>query len=115
MLMVAQKLVNFVKDGYPYGVVMHEPYNEELEKQCGITSSINIGQIINKVYLGYYKRYAHFWEELGRAINNFLSIYPPDKGDFNILGETIKECAIFTYAQWHRLSTERYNELVKEL
>lgn len=27
ILMVGQKLVNFVKDGYPYGVVMHEPYN----------------------------------------------------------------------------------------
>lgn len=86
-----------------------------MEKQHQILSPIHIGQIINKVYLGYYHRYTEFWEELGRAVNNFLLIYPPEKGDYHIVGETIKECVIFTYAQWHRLSKERYDHLAKQL
>mgnify|MGYP000501221723 CR=1 FL=1 len=30
ILTVIQKLNNFLKNGYPYGVILHEPYPEEL-------------------------------------------------------------------------------------
>lgn len=76
IMLVCEKILNFIKGGYPYGVLLHEPYDEELEKARGITNRINIGQVLNKIYLGFYKGYFLFWQELGTAINNYLIVYP---------------------------------------
>lgn len=76
---------------------------------------INIGQILNKIYLGYYHNQTHFWAELGLAIRNYLKIYPNDESDYRRIGITIMECAIFLYEQWHTLCRQRYLALKKEL
>lgn len=75
ILTVTQKLINFRKNGYPYGILLHEPYDETLEKACQIQQSIHLGQIINKVFLGYFRSCETFWKELGVALNNYLKIY----------------------------------------
>jgi hypothetical protein len=67
----------------------------------GITNRINIGQVLNKIYLGFYKNQFLFWQELGLAINNYLNVYTENKGDYSVVGQTIRECLIFLYEQWH--------------
>jgi hypothetical protein len=52
---------------------------------------------------------------LGRAIRNYLLIYPQEKGDYFIVGSTIRECAIFLYQQWHYLCHQRYLQLRGQL
>lgn len=61
-----------------------------MEKLKGIITRINIGQILNKIYLGFYKHHQIFWNEIGLAINNYINIYGEDKGDYHIVGLTIK-------------------------
>jgi len=68
-----------------------------LEKIEGIIIKTNIGQILNKVYLGNFKKQWQFWTELGLAINIYLKIYKSDKGDYHKIGLIIKECAAFLY------------------
>lgn len=57
IMLVCSKLLNFMKDGYPYGVHFHEPYVENMEDQLKISNQTNFGQLINKIYLSQFKNY----------------------------------------------------------
>ena len=71
-MLVCQKLLNFVKNGYPFGVLLHEPYGDEPNQNRS-----NVGQVLNRIYLGLYQHHSKFWSELGIALNDFLQTYPP--------------------------------------
>ena len=108
ILNVSQKLINFIKKGYPYGTLFTESMGEQEEKKYGISGSISIGQILNKIYLGIYQHNRHFWYELGKAINIYLTVHTENSGDYHIAGMVIKEAAIFLYIQWYHLLEQRF-------
>jgi hypothetical protein len=58
-MLVCSKLLNFMKEGYPYGVHFHEPYididSEEEYKKHNIQNQTNLGQILNRIYLSQFR------------------------------------------------------------
>lgn len=108
LVLVCEKLLNFVRNGYPYSVLLYDHPDEH-------TPSVGISQILNRVYLGFYKAAPEFWREVGAALNNYLKAYPPDKGDFHTVGLVMRDAAILLYEQWHALTAQRYQEVARTM
>ena len=66
---------------------------------------------MNKIYLSCYKNYSVFWQELGTALRNYQTVFR-SKGDYEKVGLTIREAAIFLYIQWYFMSEQRFLHLV---
>ena len=54
------------------------------------------------------------WIDLGRALSKFMFNYKQEHEDYELVGNTLREAAIFLYIQWYILSRERYEKLAQE-
>ncbi len=89
IMMVASKIVNFVKDGFTYGVFVLDSTNFKMNGAKN-TSLVNFGLIINRVYLDYYKNQEDFWKELGKTIQDFSGMIRNNDSDHWKIIRTIK-------------------------
>ena len=84
-------------------------------KEEKIEQIFSIEVILNRLYFSLYDSQTTFWTHLGQAINQFISKHGSDHPDYLLVGQTIKECAIFLYIQWYLLSLERHIQLKQKL
>jgi hypothetical protein len=56
----------------------------------GIGKSLHFGKIYSKIMLNKYKKYSDFWNDVGVAVQNFLTIYPDPDTDMHNIGLTIQ-------------------------
>lgn len=76
---------------------------------------MDLGTILNKLYLDIYKNPQEFWVDVGLVFKNCLKFNKEETSDLHVLGLTLRECAIFLYDQWYHLSEERYNKINEEI
>ncbi len=79
-MLVCSKLLNFVKNGYPYGIHFNESYAKLedpniLDGSFKEKENIYIGKILNKIYMAKYDSYWKFWIDLGKSINTYLEVF----------------------------------------
>lgn len=114
-MMVCSKLLNFTKGTIHYGVLFSEPV-DPVRDNCPeylkvVAQPMDLGTVLNKIYLDIYKNYSDFWKDIGLVLKNCLKFNDKETSDLHILGLTLQECAIFLYDQWFHLSEQRYNSL----
>lgn len=118
-MLVCSKLLNFTKTNIHYGVLFSEPVDPSRDN-CPdylkvISNPMDLGTIMNKVYLDIYKSYDEFWKDIGLVFKNCLRFNKEETSDLHLLGLTLRECALFLYDQWFHLSEQRYQQLKTEL
>jgi hypothetical protein len=65
--LVCLKLLNFEKRMYPYGTLLLDEPNSGKESDV-----YSLPTVLNRIYFGLYPDYAAIWQDIGRAITNFL-------------------------------------------
>eukprot|EP00919_Chromeraceae_sp_WS-2016_P035507 GHVR01084245.1.p1 GENE.GHVR01084245.1~~GHVR01084245.1.p1 ORF type:complete len:142 (+),score=8.30 GHVR01084245.1:4178-4603(+) len=117
-MIVVSKLLNFTKNHMHYGVLFCEPVDPEKDNCSNyhqvIAHPMDLGSILNKVYLDIYKTNEEFWYDVGLVWKNCLRYNQEATSDLHILGLTMRECTIFLYDQWYHLSEMRYEQIKKE-
>ena len=118
LAIILSKLLNFSKDTIHYGIHFMEPVNPDKDgipnyKRL-ITSPMDLGTIINRIYLDYYKKYSVFWMELGLVFKNCRKFNKDPDSDIRILGDTLREASIFLYRQFHQTTLQKYQKLLEE-
>lgn len=76
---------------------------------------MDLGTILNKIFLDIYKNPQEFWVDVGLVFQNCLRFNKEESSDLHVLGLTLRECAIFLYDQWFHLSEQRYTQLNEEI
>ena len=93
-MIVCSKLLNFTKNYMNYGVLFCEPVDPEREGCTDylkiITHPMDLGTIINKIYLDIYKKEGEFWNDVGLVIKNCLLFNKEETSDLHILGLTLR-------------------------
>ena len=64
---------------------------------------MDLGTVLNRLYLEYYRGYTHFWTELGLVFKNCRRFNTNEESDIRVLGDTLREAAILLYKDWHTL------------
>lgn len=118
-MVVCEKLLNFTKNNIHYGVLFCEPVDPERDN-CPdyfkiIPQPMDLGTILNKIFLDIYKNPQEFWIDLGLVFKNCLKFNKEENSDLHVLGLTLRECSIFLYDQWFHLSEQRYTQLNEEI
>lgn len=106
-MLVCSKLLNFTKNNIHYGVLFCEPVDPQRDN-CPeylniIEEPMDLGTILNKIYLDLYRCAAEFWQDVGLVWKNCLKFNQEPTSDLHILGVTLRECTLFLYGQWHYL------------
>lgn len=117
-MIVCSKLLNFTRSKIHYGVLFSTPVNPDTDN-CPeyfniVKQPMDLGTILNKIYLDIYKNSKDFWIDIGLVWKNCLKFNTEENSDLRVLGLTLRECSIFLYDQWYHLNEERYNKLVEE-
>jgi chromodomain-helicase-DNA-binding protein 7 len=117
-MQVCSKLLNFTKNNIHYGVLFSEPV-DPVRDNCPdyfkvVAQPMDLGTVLNKIYLDIYKHYSEFWHDIGLVFNNCLRFNREETSDLHLLGLTLRECAIFLYDQWYHLAEQRYQHLAAE-
>ncbi len=98
MANVVSKLLNFTKDDVHYGIHFMEPVNPERDNCPNyrkiITNPMDLGTLINRLYLDYYKSYDIFWKDLGLVFKNCRKYNRDADSDIRILSDTLREVFI---------------------
>jgi hypothetical protein len=117
-MLVCSKLLNFTRDKIHFGTPFCEPVNPErdncLDYSEIIKCPMDLGTILNKIYLDLYKTHREFWSDVGLVWKNCLRYNKSEHSDLRMLGETLRECSIFLYDQWYHLEEERYHRMLEE-
>ena len=79
-----------------------------------ITNPMDLGTIMNRLYLDYYKSPQQFWLDLGLVFRNCRTYFKDSDCDIRILCDTLCEVAIELYKQWHRTSKNKFETLSQE-
>ena len=102
---IISKLLNYVKSDVAYGVYFLEPLDPADEGNAHYFKSvkypIDLGTIHNRLFIGYYERPIDFWKDLGSVFKNCQAVYTNRVGDIRIIGDTLRQIAIFLYKNWH--------------
>ena len=73
-MLVASKLLNLSKEDVHYGVYFAQPVNPELDNVPNyrkvIHHPMDLGTVMNRLYLDYYKTSEHYWKDLGFVFKN---------------------------------------------
>ena len=77
-----------------YGVLFCEPVDPERDN-CPeyfkvIANPMDLGTVINKIYLDIYKNPSEFWEDIGLVFKNCLKYNKESTSDLHILGLTLR-------------------------
>lgn len=75
---------------------------------------MDLGTIINRVLLDYYKYPIDFWRDVGLVWRNCRKFNEEKDSDMKMIGEVLREASIVLYRQWWRLTRERYEGMVGE-
>lgn len=98
LVTVVQKLLNFTKDDVHYGIHFMEPVNPERDGcpnyKKVITNMMDLGTIINRVYLDYYKSFRGFFSDFGLIFKNCRKFNKDAGSDIRILCDTLREVSI---------------------
>lgn len=118
-MLVCSKLLNFTKSHTHYGVLFSEPVDPARDN-CPdypkiVTQPMDLGTILNKIYLDIYHDSSQFWRDIGLVFKNCLLFNKEETSDLHQLGLTLRECAIFLYDQWYHLSQQRYQHTKEEM
>ncbi len=118
-MLVCSKLLNFTKNSINYGVLFCMPVNPE-QDGCSdylkvISEPMDLGMVLNKIYLDIYKSSDEFWNDIGLVWKNSAKYNLNKNGDAYHIGLTLKEAPVFLYDQWYHLSEQRYNHLREEM
>ena len=75
-MLVCSKLLNFTKNHIRYGVLFTEPVDPARDN-CPdyfkiVVNPMDLGTVLNKVYLDIYKTYDEFWKDIGLVFKNCL-------------------------------------------
>jgi len=62
---------------------------------------MDFGSILNRLYLDYYKNPNDVWNDLGFVFKNSRKYNKDRDCDIRILSDTLRECALFLYKEWH--------------
>ena len=75
-MIVCSKLLNFTRNGIFYGVSFCEPVNPERDGCVDYPKVVNhpmdLGTVMNKIYLDLYKTARDFWNDIGLVWKNCL-------------------------------------------
>lgn len=116
---VVSKLLNYSKDGVPYGIYFMEPVNPEADNcpdyKKVVLHAMDLGTLSNRIYLDYYKSFGEVWRDLGHVFKNCRLYNANAESDIRVLGDTLREYAKLLYRQWHRLQSDKYREMVAEV
>lgn len=113
------KLLNFTKGGIKYGVFFMEPVDPEKEGcptyRRVVSTPMDLGSIANRVYLGLYREFGLFWNDVGLVFRNCRTFNPDPRNDIRKLCDTLRECSIQLYRNWHTAMTEKYRVLKEKV
>lgn len=75
-MLVCSKLLNFTKGNIHYGVLFSEPV-DPVRDNCPdylkiVSHPMDLGTVLNKIYLDIYKSYDEFWRDIGLVFKNCL-------------------------------------------
>lgn len=76
-----------------------------------VTNPMDLGTLMNRLYLDYYKSPQQFWLDLGLVFRNCRIYFKDPDCDIRILCDTLCEVAICLYKQWHTLCMSKYQNL----
>ena len=117
-MQVVSKLLNYTKNNVHYGVFFMEPVDPERENIPSykklIQTPMDLGTILNRVYLDYYKNCHQFWVDLGLVFKNCRKFNKDPTVDIRTLCDTLREVAKELYKQWYAQSLEKYERYMKE-
>ena len=93
-MVVCSKLLNFTHNKIQYGTPFCEPVNPERDS-CPdyfeiIKNPMDLGSILNKIYLDIYKNAKEFWIDIGLIWKNCLKYNKTENSDLKILGLTLR-------------------------
>ena len=84
-----------------YGIYFMEPVNPEADGcpdyRRKITQPMDLGTILNRIYLDYYVQFKNFWYELGLVFKNCRAYNTDKESEIRILCDTLREAAILLY------------------
>lgn len=66
--------------------------------------------ILNRLYLRYYKHPTEFWKELGSIFINVRKQYERETSSLRIMGNTLRELAVFLYQDWYQKASQDLNQ-----
>ncbi|KRX04912.1 Chromo domain protein [Pseudocohnilembus persalinus] len=115
LVLVVNKLLNFTKDTVHYGIHFQEPVNPERDgcpnyKKI-ITYPMDLGSLLNRLYLDFYKNQQNVWHDLGFVFKNARKYNKDPDSDIRILSDTLRECAVFLYREWYKAQKQKYEDL----
>ena len=58
---------------------------------------MDLGTMLNRVYLDYYKTPQAFWNDMGLIFKNSRKFNRDPHSDIRILSDTLRDCAIYLY------------------
>ena len=64
---------------------------------------MDLGTVLNRLYLEYYRGADHFWTELGLVFRNCRKYNSDEESDIRVLCDTLREAAILLYRDWFEL------------
>ena len=79
-----------------------------------VTNPMDLGTIMNRLYLDYYKNPQQFWLDLGLVFRNCRLYFKDSDCDIRILCDTLCEVAIDLYKQWHQSTKGKFDALQQE-
>ena len=79
-----------------------------------ITNPMDLGTIMNRLYLDYYKSPQQFWLDLGLVFRNCRTYFKDSDCDIRILCDTLCEVAIELYKQWHKMCKAKHEIMLQE-
>ena len=97
-MLIVGKLLNYVKDNVRYGIFFMEPVNPDKEGiphyRKIIPHPMDLGTVLNRAFLDYYKSFNHFWNELGYVFKNCRKFNKDKDCDIRILCDSLREVKI---------------------
>ena len=111
-MLVISKILNFSKVDVHYGVYFAQPVNPDLDNCANyrkiIHHPMDIGTILNRLYLDFYKNCDQFWRDVGLIIKNCRKYNKDPVCEIRQLCDTLRECAIILYEQWYLEASKKY-------
>ena len=102
------KIMNFTKDGVPYGVAFFRVLDNESASDYlkMIRYPMDFITIHNRLYNGYYVEPIEFWKDLGFIFKNTQLYFTDKNTDSRVMCDTLRELSILIYKKWYQENTD---------
>lgn len=102
---------------FRYGIVFMEPVNPQRDGchnyKRVISQPMDLGTIANKIYLDCYRSFLEIWYDIGLVFKNCRKFNTDGKQEIRIIGDTLREVAIYLYQQWYNRQLKKYKQLLQ--